>query len=104
MPIKLQKLIIDDTLYETEIPEGYPNRHFQGMPDPHEIRAIISGSVVDVKARKGQQVSTGQVILVLEAMKMLIEVEAEIDGRIAEINISTGDRVKKDQLLVHITD
>ncbi|MBW2609409.1 MAG: acetyl-CoA carboxylase biotin carboxyl carrier protein subunit [Deltaproteobacteria bacterium] len=104
MQTKLQELIIDDTFYETEVPEGYPDRRFQGIPDPCEARAIISGAIVKVNVRKGQRVSTGQVILVLEAMKMLIEVEAEIDGRIEEINVSIGDSVRKDQLLARIVD
>ena len=100
----MNKLLIDDTHYETEIPENRLMSRFKGMPDPHEIRAIIPGTIVEVKVRKGQRVSEGQVVLVLEAMKMYNEVEAKIDGKIEEIEIAPGDRVERDQLMIQLKE
>ena len=97
------KLRIDDTLYETEIPEGFRRKKFEGMPDPYDIRAIIPGTIVEISAKKGKMVRAGEVVLVLEAMKMLNEVEANADGRVAEISVATGDVVEKNQLLLRIT-
>ena len=98
------KLRIDDTLYETEIPEGFHRKKFEGMPDPSEIRAIIPGTIAEIRVKKGKMVRAGEVVLVLEAMKMLNEVEAETDGKISEICVSPGDVVGKNQLLIRITD
>ena len=98
----MKKLLIDDTPYETEIPEKGLAGLFQGVSDPLEIRAIIPGTIVEMKVRKGQRVSDGQVLLILEAMKMHNEVEAKIDGKVEEICVSTGDRVEKGQLMIRI--
>ena len=99
---KLDTLLIDDTPYETEIPDNFMSKRFMGMPSPLEIRAVISGTVVEVKVKKGEQVAPGQVILILEAMKMYNDVQTEIGGRIAEIFVSPGDRIRKNQVLVRI--
>ena len=99
----MKKLLIDDTPCETEIPKKSLSGLFKGVPDPLEVRAIIPGTIVEIKVRKGQRVSDGQVLLVLEAMKMYNEVETKIDGKIEEITVSTGDRVEKGQLMIRIS-
>ncbi|MBN1832609.1 MAG: acetyl-CoA carboxylase biotin carboxyl carrier protein subunit [Deltaproteobacteria bacterium] len=98
----MKRLLIDDTPYETEIPEKSLGGLFKGISDPLEVRAVIPGTVVKVKVRKGQQVSEGQVVLILEAMKMYNEVEANTSGKIDEINVSPGDRVETGQLMIRI--
>jgi biotin carboxyl carrier protein len=99
----MKRLLIDDTLYETEIPENRLIALSKGISDPLEVRAIIPGTIVEIKVRKGQWISDGQVLLILEAMKMYNEVEAEIDGKIEEISVSAGDRVEKGQLMIRIS-
>lgn len=98
----MKRLLIDDTLYETEIPEKSLAGLFKETSDPLEVRAVIPGTIVEIKVRKGQRVSDGQLLLVLEAMKMYNEVEAKIDGRVKEISVSPGDRVEKGQLMIRI--
>lgn len=94
--------MIDETLYETEIPKSYRGKEFHGMPDPYEIRAIIPGTIVEVAVQEGQRVIVGQVVLILDAMKMLNEVESEVDGKVLKISVSPGDIVEKNQLLIKI--
>lgn len=98
----MHKLLIDDTVYETEIPENGLRSRYKGMPNPREVRAIIPSTVVEIKVRKGQRVSEGQVVLILEAMKMYKEVEAKTSGKIEEICVSPGDRVEKGLLMIRI--
>jgi biotin carboxyl carrier protein len=50
--------------------------------------------------RKGQKISKGHVVIVLEAMKMLNTIETEIDGKVAEILVAAGDRVAKGHLMI----
>ena len=99
----MEKLLIDDTPYETEFPEKSMTGLFKGISDPLEVRAIIPGTIVEIKVRKGQRISDGQVLIILEAMKMYNEVEAKIDGKIQEIRVSVGDKVEKDQLMIRIS-
>ena len=98
----INRLNIDDTSYETEVPKGYFENPSDGKRNRNEIRAIIPGMITDIKVREGEKVSPGQVIIVLEAMKMYNDVEAEIEGRVAEIKIDIGDKVEKNQLMIRI--
>jgi biotin carboxyl carrier protein len=100
----MKKLLIDDTLYETEFPESSLIGRYKGISDPFKVRAIIPGTIVEIKVRKGQRISNGQVLLILEAMKMYNEIVAKIDGKIEEINVSAGDRVEKGQLMMRISN
>jgi biotin carboxyl carrier protein len=102
MEKKIQHLVIDDTGYETEIPEGYIRKLKKETTGKKEIRAIIPGVISDVKVKKGQMVKEGNVVIILEAMKMLNLIEAETDGRVGEILVSAGDRVAKGQLILRI--
>jgi biotin carboxyl carrier protein len=98
----MKRLLIDDTSYETEIPENSLGGLYKGISDPLEVRAVIPGTIVEIKVRKGQRISDGQVLLVLEAMKMFNEIEAKGNGKIEEISVSPGDRVEKGQLMIRI--
>jgi geranyl-CoA carboxylase alpha subunit len=50
----------------------------------------------------GDQVVVGQVLAVLEAMKMHYEISAEIDGTVMDVSAVTGNQVATDDLLVEI--
>lgn len=58
------------------------------------IPAPMPGKILSVKASVGAAVKKGDVILLLEAMKMENEVVASEDGTIASINVSAGDMVE----------
>jgi geranyl-CoA carboxylase alpha subunit len=65
-----------------------------------EVRATISGRVVDVPARAGSRVAPGDRLVVLEAMKMEHEIRAARAGVIAEAAVAPGDQVMPGQLLI----
>jgi biotin carboxyl carrier protein len=98
---ELKKLKVDDSEYTTEVPEG-SIKSYQGMPDPTEVKAFIPGTIVEVRVSQGDFVEAGDVLLLLDAMKMHNEICSGASGRIAELLVSKGDVVKKGQLLVHI--
>jgi len=102
MNMEMKRLRIDDALYETEIPEDLMKSRCRGIKNSSEIRAIIPGTIAEVKVGKGDRVTAGQVIIILEAMKMFNDMEVEIDGRIADIYVAVGDRVKKDQVIARL--
>lgn len=65
--------------------------------DSEAILAGISGNVFKIHINEGDKVKAGQVVMVLEAMKMEIEVNAPKDGVIAELCVKAGDSVSEDQ-------
>lgn len=64
------------------------------------VNSPMPGSVFKIVAREGQSVKTGDVLLVLEAMKMEIEVAAPTAGTVKQIAVSEGNTITTDQLLV----
>nr|WP_298136691.1 acetyl/propionyl/methylcrotonyl-CoA carboxylase subunit alpha [uncultured Pseudomonas sp.] len=66
------------------------------------VKAPMDGAIVDVLVEQGSQVSKGQLLLVLEAMKMEHPLKASIDGVVRRVGVNRGDQVKNRQLLVEI--
>lgn len=64
-----------------------------------EVTAPMPGKILDVKAAPGQTVKKGEVILLLEAMKMENEVVAPQDGTIASVNVNAGAMVESGDVL-----
>lgn len=65
-----------------------------------EVRAPISGKIIDVFAEEGIKVKEGQVLIVLEAMKMEIQIKSPTSGTIKKIRASKGQSVKTGEILV----
>jgi geranyl-CoA carboxylase alpha subunit len=66
------------------------------------LRAPMDGSIVDVLVSEGATVSQGQLLLVLEAMKMEHPLKATIDGVIRQIQVVRGEHVKGRQVLLEV--
>jgi pyruvate carboxylase len=70
-----------------------------------DVRSPLKGTVNEVPVSAGDEVSAGQVLIVLEAMKMLNNVISDISGKVAEVLVSPGDEVDVgDQLIVVTKD
>ena len=65
-----------------------------------EIKAPISGKVIDIPVKKGTKVEQGQVMIVVEAMKMENEIKSPTSKWIKDINVSIGQSVKKGDILM----
>lgn len=66
------------------------------------VLAPLPGTVTAVKVKMGQHVSKGETVVVLEAMKMQNNIEAEADGIITSIPVSQGESVMEGNVLVTI--
>ncbi|MCS6998805.1 MAG: sodium-extruding oxaloacetate decarboxylase subunit alpha [Aquificaceae bacterium] len=67
-----------------------------------DITSPISGKVVNIKVTPGQQVKEGEVLFLVEAMKMENEVHSPLDGSVEEVFISVGDVINPDEVAVRI--
>ncbi len=65
----------------------------------HEVESEVTGNVWKVLLETGAEVTEGDVIMILESMKMEIPVEAPADGTVIEICVAPEDQVEEDQLL-----
>jgi len=68
------------------------------------IVASMDGVVIDVLANEGQAVKSGDVLAVIEAMKMEHPLKASIDGVVSRVLVSSGDQVKGRQLLIELAE
>ena len=66
------------------------------------LKSTMAGTVFTVNAAVGEEVTAGQVIIVLESMKMEIPIETEIAGKITEIKVQVGDFVNEEDVLATI--
>lgn len=66
------------------------------------VSSSIPGKIITVEVEVGQEVSEGDVILILEAMKMQNEVAAPITGTISEVNCKPGENIEANLPLVVI--
>lgn len=64
-----------------------------------KVYKSISGNVFKIYINEGEEVKSGQVVMILEAMKMEIEVSAPKDGIIEKICVKTGDSVSENNLV-----
>lgn len=65
-----------------------------------QLKSTMAGTVFTVNVTVGEEVAVGQVVLVLESMKMEIPIEAEFAGKVSAINVQEGDFVNEHDVLV----
>jgi pyruvate carboxylase subunit B len=70
----------------------------------NDVTAQIPGSVFKALLKPGDPVKTGEPILVLEAMKMEVEVPSPVDGIIERVNFSVGDQVATGEVLATVRE
>jgi biotin carboxyl carrier protein len=93
---------VNSAKYLTLTTTKFDKRKKWQKADPKEIRSIIPGSVIEIFASPGQEFKAGEVILTLDAMKMYTKVEMPFDGVIKSVNVTKGDRIPKNTVMINI--
>jgi biotin carboxyl carrier protein len=66
------------------------------------LKAPMPGLVISIPVEEGQQIHKGQVLVILESMKMQNELKSPRDGRVARLRIKRGDSVERKQTLLSV--
>jgi pyruvate carboxylase len=69
-----------------------------------QIGATMSGSVLQVLVKKGDQVKRGDTLLVTEAMKMETSIEARFDGTVDHVYVTEGEPISSGDLLIEVAE
>ena len=91
----------DGVVYE--IVEACPSRKgHRGAHVRSELTAPMPATVVAIKVKPGDEVKKGDILIVLEAMKMELPVRAPADGRVEAIHCQPGELVQPDRSLIDL--
>ncbi|MFP4368962.1 MAG: acetyl-CoA carboxylase biotin carboxyl carrier protein subunit [Candidatus Kapaibacterium sp.] len=93
-------LVIDDTKYNTKLNRKYIQRKPFEKKDPYKLKAFIPGTIKEIFIAKGDIVSPGEDILILEAMKMKNVVKSDIKAKVAAIHVKNEQKVAKHDIIV----
>ena len=98
---------VEGRTFQIEIPDAAPvakkKRSGSGKKKKSgTVSANIPGKVVTVEVKAGDEVVEGQVILILEAMKMQNEIQAPISGNVSSVNCEEGQAIEANIPLVII--
>lgn len=99
---------IKNSIYHVNIKDKYDELlHDLGMDAANlkhaaDVKAPMPGLVLNVMVETGQQISKGDALIVLEAMKMENILKAAADGVVKKIHVKKGDKVEKNQVMVNL--
>lgn len=88
--------------YQLAVADGRVRR--RSATSGGDLTAQMPGQVMDVLVEADERVSSGQTLVVLEAMKMEIRVNAPSDGMVMRVLVQVGDVVERGQTLVELGD
>ncbi len=115
--MKKYNIVVNGTAYEVEIEEisasdiksetvkpstTQEKRSTSVSSGGEQVKSPIPGTVLNIKVTNGQTVKKGQVILILESMKMENEIVATVDGKVM-ISVVKGASVATDDVLCVIS-
>ncbi len=95
-------LNINTSLYQTRISTKFENRKTYKPADPKVILSFIPGTVFDINIKPGQIVKKGEILMILDAMKMKNKLKANMDGKVKSIAVKLGDKVSKGTVLLEL--
>lgn len=69
-----------------------------------ELIAPMGGTVWKILKQEGDSIVQGEVVMILESMKMEIPIEATMDGIITQVKVNEGDFVQEDDVVVIVKE
>ena len=102
--IKLEgdKATVNGKSYDVNVKAGIEQKASSGSANGEEVKAALPGNVLRIEVSEGDEVAEGDVILVVEAMKMETEVKSPKAGTVQSIEVAQGDKIVTGQTLVVI--
>jgi len=100
--VRFKTLVVNDVKYKTILTEKFKNRKKWEEPDFKKMLSVIPGTVIKVYVEEGQKVKEGDLMMVLEAMKMKNKIYFPIDGTVKKIYVTENEKVPKRHLMIEL--
>ncbi len=103
------QVLLRGQLYQVRVEDERQRRLLQAtgreivQTGEFHLKAPMPGLVVDVPVQEGQEVEKGDVLVVLESMKMQNELKAPRPGKVTRVRVRPGDSVEQNALMVILT-
>ena len=91
------KITVHGVAYEVDVEVLDPG---EGFPSATHLPAPIGGTIEEINCKPGDKVNEGQILLVIEAMKMKTSIAAPAAGTVKAVKVAVGDTVHESQILV----
>jgi biotin carboxyl carrier protein len=88
--------------FHTQMTPKFEKRKVWETPNPKLIKAIIPGTIIDVYVKNGQEVKKGEILLILEAMKMQNQILMPFDGKIKKVWVKSDQKIPKNELMIEL--
>lgn len=95
-------IVLEAGTYETRLTRKFSLRKPYAKDDPRIIKAVIPGVIERIETAVGSSVRKGDLLMILEAMKMRNRITAPQEGRIKAVHVAVGEKVPKGQILLEI--
>ena len=96
------KAVVNGKSFDIDVKAGIEAKSSSTSGDGEPVKAALPGNVLRVEVAEGDEVSEGDVLLVIEAMKMETEIKAPKSGTVQSIEVAQGDKIVNGQTLVVI--
>ncbi|MFO7842634.1 MAG: acetyl-CoA carboxylase biotin carboxyl carrier protein subunit [Bacteroidales bacterium] len=99
---RFKTFVVDGDKYRTLLTDKFKNRKKWEEPDERKIYSEIPGTVIKIHVEEGQKVKEGDLMMVLEAMKMKNKILFLSDGVVKKIHIKESERIPKGKLIMEL--
>lgn len=97
------KAKVNGKIYDISVKSGIESKEIDNQSsDSTQVKAALPGNVLRINVEEGDSIEEGDVLLVLEAMKMETEIKSPCSGTVSSIDVSVGNQVNSGQVLVTI--
>lgn len=104
MTSKYEKFLLNGVEYKTLLTPKWLNRKKWEEPNPYLLEAHIPGTIIQVHVKEGQEVKEGDLLLVLDSMKMENKLVAPFPGKIKKIYVAAGSRIPKGASMIEMEE
>ncbi len=95
-------LVVQGAVYKTTYTKKFENRIMWETPNTNLLYSFIPGTIIDIFVKPKDKLKEGDVILLLEAMKMQNQVRMPFDGEIVKIHVKKDEVIPKRHLMLEI--